>query len=132
MTESAGGSRETLRRIARRVMLERGLRPDFDPEALRQLRSIAGPGLEHGPAIRDLRNLLWASIDNDDSRDLDQLSVAESMPAGAARVWVAIADVDALVERGCPIDEHARCNTTSVYTVPEIFPMLPERLSTDL
>lgn len=113
-------------------MLERGLQPDFDAAALIQLRSIAGPPQEQGPAIRDLRHLLWASIDNDDSRDLDQLSVAEPLPGGATRVRVAIADVDALVTRGSAIDEHARCNTTSVYTAPEIFPMLPERLSTDL
>ncbi len=132
MAYAAKASREILRRIARRVMLERGLQPDFDADALRQLRSIPGPSPEQGPAIRDLCHLLWASIDNDDSRDLDQLSAAESLPGGAIRVWVAIADVDALVTRGTPIDEHARCNTTSVYTVPEIFPMLPERLSTDL
>jgi len=113
-------------------MLERGLQPDFDAEAQRQLHAIAGPAREQGRAIRDLGHLSWASIDNDDSRDLDQLSVAEPLAGGAVRVWVAIADVDALVRRGSPIDDHARCNTTSVYTAAEIFPMLPERLSTDL
>ncbi len=132
MADSAKTSRQILRRIARRVMLERGLQPDFGAEALAQLRAIPGPSSEQGAAIRDLRHLLWASIDNDDSRDLDQLSVAEALPNGAARVWVAVADVDALVTRGCPIDDHARCNTTSVYTVAETFPMLPERLSTNL
>jgi VacB/RNase II family 3'-5' exoribonuclease len=132
VTDSANASREVLRRIARRVMLERGLQPDFGAAALEQLRSITGPSVEHGPAIQDLRQLLWASIDNDDSRDLDQLSVAEPLADGAVRIWVAIADVDVLVSRGCPIDHHARGNTTSVYTAGEIFPMLPERLSTDL
>jgi len=132
MADAAKPSREILRRIARRVMLERGLQPDFGAGALRQLETISAPPAEQGPAIRDLRHLLWASIDNDDSRDLDQLSVAEPLSQDAARIWVAVADVDALVQRGSQLDDHARCNTTSVYTVAEIFPMLPERLSTDL
>ena len=79
-----------------------------------------------------MRNLLWASIDNDDSRDLDQLTVAEAMPADKVKILVAIADVDAVVKNGSAIDEHARHNTTSVYTAAEIFPMLPERISTDV
>ncbi|HXR18459.1 MAG TPA: RNB domain-containing ribonuclease [Steroidobacteraceae bacterium] len=113
-------------------MLERGLLPDFSAAALKQAHSITAPAMERGAAVRDLRALLWASIDNDDSRDLDQLSVAQPLPDGAVRVWIAIADVDALVQRGSPIDDHARSNTTSVYTVAQIFPMLPEKLSTDL
>ena len=72
------------------------------------------------------------SIDNDDTRDLDQLSVAEPLAGGAVKLLVAVADVDATVAEGSAIDGHARANTTSVYTVAEIFPMLPERLSTDL
>ena len=79
-----------------------------------------------------MRDLLWASIDNDDSRDLDQLTVAEAMPDGKIKVMVAVADVDALVKKGSAIDEHARHNTTSVYTAGKIFPMLPEKLSTNL
>ena len=79
-----------------------------------------------------MRNLPWASIDNDDSRDLDQLTVAETMPEGAVKILVAIADVDAIVKKGSAIDDHARQNTTSVYTAAGIFPMLPEKLSTDL
>ena len=81
---------------------------------------------------RDLRNLLWASIDNDDSRDLDQLSVAEALPGDKIKVLVAIADVDAVVAGLAAIDLHARHNTTSVYTAAMIFPMLPEKLSTDI
>ncbi len=76
--------------------------------------------------------MLWASIDNDDSQDLDQLSVAESLAGGAVRILVAIADVDAIVKIGSPIDDHARANTTSVYTAAQVFPMLPEKLSTNL
>ena len=123
---------EQLRRIARRVMIERGMQPDFSPAALAQSSALAGAAMESGPGIRDLSDLLWASIDNDDSRDLDQLSVAESLAGGAVRILVAIADVDSTVSAGCAIDEHARINTTSVYTAAEIFPMLPEKLSTDL
>jgi VacB/RNase II family 3'-5' exoribonuclease len=123
---------ELLGDIARRAMLERGLLPDFSAAALKQTDSITAPAAAVASDVRDLRHLLWASIDNDDSRDLDQLSVAQALADGAVTLWVAIADVDAIVHRGSPIDDHARSNTTSVYTVPRIFPMLPEKLSTDL
>ncbi|MGO9515005.1 MAG: RNB domain-containing ribonuclease [Steroidobacteraceae bacterium] len=123
---------DLLKRIARRAMLERGLLPEFSAAALNQTHSITAPAAATGPEIRDLRALLWASIDNDDSRDLDQLSVAQPLSGGAVKILVAIADVDAVVQRGSPIDDHARTNTTSVYTVPQVFPMLPENLSTDL
>jgi exoribonuclease-2 len=124
--------RATLQRIARRVMLERGLAPDYLPAATAMLASIRGPADTHEAGLRDLTGLLWCSIDNDDSRDLDQLSVAESLPGGAVRILVAIADVDSLVPRDSAIDQHAAENTTSVYTAGGVFPMLPERLSTDL
>jgi VacB/RNase II family 3'-5' exoribonuclease len=124
--------RSLLRRIARRVMIERGFLPDVAPQALAELDRIHGPATRTEESTRDLRDLLWCSIDNDDSRDLDQLTVAQAMPDGAAKVLVAIADVDAVVRRGSALDDQARHNTTSVYTVAETFPMLPERLSTDL
>ena len=124
--------RSILQGIARRVMLERGLVPEFPPQAIAELDGIHGPATRTDESTRDLRNLLWCSIDNDDSRDLDQLTVAEGLPDGATKVLVAIADVDALVKKGSALDDHARQNTTSVYTVAEIFPMLPEKLSTDL
>ncbi len=124
--------RGLLERIARQAMFERGLLPDFSPEALAELGKMSEPGAEGDAPILDLRKLLWASIDNDDSRDLDQLTVAETLPSGAVKILVAVADVDSLVHDGSAIDEHARHNTTSVYTAAEIFPMLPERLSTDL
>ncbi len=127
-----GHQRADLARIATHAMFERGLQPDFSPEVDRQLAAIAGPGNEAGADIQDLTGLLWCSIDNDDSRDLDQLTVCEVLPQGTIKIFVAIADVDALVKKGTPIDDHARANTTSVYTSARIFPMLPERLSTDL
>ena len=124
--------RAILQSIAHRVMLERGLLPDFSAAALAELGRIESAAATSGESARDLRSLLWASIDNDDSRDLDQLTVAEAMPGGMVKVLVAVADVDALVKDGSAIDDHARHNTTSVYTAAEIFPMLPEKLSTDL
>ena len=124
--------RSDLVRIATGAMTERGLEPEFSSAVQQQLRLITGPGHEAGPEIVDLTGLLWCSIDNDDSRDLDQLTVCESLADGAVKVLVAIADVDALVRKGSAIDEHARINTTSVYTSARVFPMLPERLSTDL
>ena len=133
MTVPAGRPhRAILRDIAHRVMLERGFAPDFPPQALAQLEGIHGPATSTEASTRDLRDLLWCSIDNDDSRDLDQLTVAEAAPGGGAKVLVAIADVDALVTKGSALDDHARQNTTSVYTAGETYPMLPERLSTDL
>ena len=113
-------------------MLARGLLPDFSAEALRQTAATTRAADAPADGIRDLRELLWASIDNDDSRDLDQLSVAQPLNGGAVKILVAVADVDALVKRDSPIDLHAQSNTTSVYTIAQIFPMLPEKLSTDL
>jgi VacB/RNase II family 3'-5' exoribonuclease len=116
--------------LARRAMRDRGLEPDFPPAALAQTERLQAPAPSDGTA--DLRHLSWCSIDNDDSRDLDQLTVTERGNDGTDRVLVAIADVDALVPRDTPLDAHARLNTTSVYTPARVFPMLPERLSTDL
>jgi VacB/RNase II family 3'-5' exoribonuclease len=132
MSPDPSAGRERLRAIARRAMTERGLLPDFSPAALAQTDALGERVVEPGPAIRDLRDLAWASIDNDDTRDLDQLTVAEPLSEGAVKLLVAVADVDGTVAEGSAIDSHARANTTSVYTAAEIFPMLPERLSTDL
>jgi VacB/RNase II family 3'-5' exoribonuclease len=117
---------------AHQEMLDEGFQPDFLPEAARQLDGIknaATPGI--GAGLRDLRSLLWSSIDNDTSRDLDQAEAAERVSAGI-RVLVAIADVDSDVPIGSPIDQHAAAQTTSVYTGVRTFPMLPEQLSTAL
>ena len=121
-----------LRTIAHRAMIDRGLEPDFPPDAVRQLNGIAGPGTRNRGIHSRFAQLLWCSIDNDTSKDLDQLTVAERLPGGRIKVLVAIADVDAVVKMASPLDRHAQVNTTSVYTAAQIFPMLPERLSTDL
>jgi exoribonuclease II len=123
--------RADLKQIARQAMVDKGLEPDFSRDVLAELSAIHGPAPVPASGVRDLRDRLWVSIDNDDSRDLDQLSVAETRPGGTTAVLVAIADVDAVVGRGSAIDRHAATNTTSVYTAAEIFPMLPEKLSTD-
>jgi exoribonuclease-2 len=113
-------------------MTEHGLLPDFSSAVLAETEAIGKAAADTGSSIRDLGDLLWCSIDNDDSRDLDQLSVAVPMRDGTVKILVAVADVDALVKVGSAIDGHARANTTSVYTAAETFPMLPEKLSTDL
>ncbi len=132
MSDSDGSHRAILQTIAHRAMLEGGLLPDFSAEVLSQLGGIQSPAAIGGQTVRDLRSLLWCSIDNDDSRDLDQLTVAEAVPGEKVKILVAVADVDALVKDGSAIDEHALHNTTSVYTPAQIFPMLPEQLSTNL
>jgi VacB/RNase II family 3'-5' exoribonuclease len=121
-----------LRSIARRIMIQRGFLPDFSAAVMLETNAISQAPAAKGSDLRDLRGLLWASIDNDTSRDLDQLSVAEPMADGGVKILVAVADVDATVRRRSAIDDHAQSNTTSVYTAAQVFPMLPERLSTDL
>lgn len=117
--------------IARQAMLDHGLQPEFPPEALAEVARLTAPAVP-GPGDADLTGILWCSIDNDDSRDLDQLTAGEPLAGGGARILVAIADVDALVKKGSAVDHYARTNTTSVYTAARIFPMLPEKLSTNL
>ena len=121
-----------LHQIAIDAMRARGLLPAFPPQVLQEAEDARHASPECNSAIRDLRHLTWFSIDNDDTRDLDQLSVAEPLAAGAARLLVAVADVDTKVAPGGAVDRHAGANTTSVYTAAGVFPMLPEVLSTDL
>lgn len=116
-----------LQQAARQEMIDHGLTPDIPPQALAQAQALS-PAPSAG---RDLTALLWSSIDNDESRDLDQVEYAERVASGI-RVLVGIADVSAAVERGTPVDEYAAAQTTSVYAGVHTFPMLPERLSTDL
>jgi exoribonuclease-2 len=120
--------RERLHSIARRALIERGFEPDLPAAAVEELRRLGNAPLD---GRRDLRSLPWSSIDNPESRDLDQLEVIEDAGGWDTRLLVAIADVDALVRRDTALDVHARRNTTSVYTPAAVFPMLPAELSTD-
>ena len=128
------GSRPThvdLQAMATQLMLAHGFEPEFPPAVQQQLASIQSrpPLATSASKVRDLRGLLWSSIDNDTSRDLDQIEVAERIPGGV-KVMVGIADVDAFVAKASPIDAHAAKETTTVYTGVRNFPMLPEELST--
>jgi VacB/RNase II family 3'-5' exoribonuclease len=125
-------NRTALQQIARKAMIARGLEPDFPAAVLTDLTKIKAPAIFKPGTAKDMRDKLWCSIDNTESLDLDQLSCAEQLPENKTRLFVAIADVDALVAAHSNIDDHAGKNTTSVYTVAQIFPMLPEKLSTDL
>src|SRR5664279_1268293 len=121
-----------LQAMARQVMLAQGFEPDFPPETRQQLADISAhpPQLAPSDKVRDLRTRLWSSIDNDTSKDLDQIEVAERLPNGDVKVMIGIADVDAFVGKDSVIDQHAERETTSVYTGVSIFPMLPNELST--
>jgi exoribonuclease II len=132
MRNALNNHRANLATIAAWAMFSRGLAPEFPSSVLQQLARLKGPAHEKDGDTRNLTTLPWCSIDNDDSRDLDQLTASERLAKGSVRIYVAVADVDALVKKGSPIDEHARLNTTSVYTSARVFPMLPELLCTDL
>jgi len=133
MTHSPQNEASILTQIANKEMLNRGFLTDYSETLLKELSLINNPAEPVQEAgFRDLRNLLWISIDNDDSEDLDQLTYAEKSPSGKDKIYVAVADVDALVHSGSYIDQYAAHNTTSVYTPTKIFPMLPSKLSTNL
>jgi VacB/RNase II family 3'-5' exoribonuclease len=124
--------RVRLQRIARAAMVERTLEPDFSAAAQAEAERLHEPPMSPSSGLRDMRALLWCSIDNDDSRDLDQLTMAEAVSETTTLFRVAVADVSELVTKDSALDQHAAKNTTSVYTEAQIFPMLPLRLSTDL
>jgi exoribonuclease-2 len=117
---------------ARRSMIAHGFEPEYPPPVAAQLEQLHQHPVPANPSTRDLRGMLWSSIDNDTSKDLDQIEYVEGVPGGGQRVLIAIADVDAYVPKGSPIDQHALRETTTVYTGVEIFSMLPEELSTGL
>ena len=123
-----------LQEAAKQTMLENGFEPEFPALAEQQLSQLVAhpPQVAPSGTVRDLRNLLWSSIDNDTSRDLDQIEVAERLPTGETRVLVGIADVDTFVPKNSAIDQHAAKETTTVYTGVRNFSMLPEQLSTGM
>src|SRR5215472_9369109 len=123
-----------LQAIARQVMIQHGFEPDFPPPVQQQLTNLKAqtPAVAPNGQVRDLRTLLWSSIDNDTSKDLDQIEVAQQLPNGDVKILVGIADVDAFVLRDTPIDVHAAKETTTVYTGVRNFSMLPEVLSTGI
>jgi len=129
---TGNSSRIDLQAAAKDIMRQHGFEPDFPPEVGQQLAELRAnpPALTAGADVRDLRNLLWSSIDNDTSRDLDQIEVAEKLPNGDVKVSVGIADLDAFVPKQSAIDQHAAKETTTVYAGVRNFPMLPEELST--
>jgi VacB/RNase II family 3'-5' exoribonuclease len=138
MLETASMNDTPIRQIdlqsaAKQVMIENGFEPEFSPQIQQQLTELRlhPPQVAPNANIRDLRNLLWSSIDNDTSRDLDQAEVAERLQDGETKILVGIADVDAFVPKASAIDAHAAKETTTVYTGVRNFPMLPEQLSTD-
>lgn len=123
----------SLRVAAAAAMRKHGFEPEFPPAVMREMHSLDDPSEDPlPPGTRDLRALPWSSVDNRESRDLDQIEVAERLPDDSIRVRIGVADVDSLVKLGSAADAHAAANTTSVYTGVAVFPMLPERLSTDL
>jgi VacB/RNase II family 3'-5' exoribonuclease len=128
------GTHYDLPALARQEMIAEGFTPDFSPEVARQVAGLRAHPAAAAPdaAVRDLRGLPWSSIDNDTSRDLDQIEVAERLANGDIRIRIGIADVDGDVPKGSPIDAHAAANCTTVYTGVKNFPMLPDDLSTDI
>jgi len=122
-----------LQAVAREIMQEHGFEPDFAPAVQQHLAELRAhpPQMAAGKDVRDLRDLLWSSIDNDTSRDLDQIEVAEKLPNGDVKILVGVADLDTFIPMGSPIDHHAAVQTTTVYAGIKVFSMFPDELSTD-
>ena len=122
-----------LQALAKEIVLQRGFKPDFSHDVNQQVAELRAhpPSISPGTSVRDLRNVLWSSIDNDESRDLDQIEAAEALSNGSTRIRVGIADIDCFVPRRTAIDQHASRETTTVYAGVRNFPMLPEPLCTD-
>jgi VacB/RNase II family 3'-5' exoribonuclease len=129
---NTSSSHVDLQAVAKDIMRQHGFEPDFPPEVQQQLMELRAhpPAVSAGGEVRDLRSQLWSSIDNDTSRDLDQIEVAERLSNGDVKVMVGIADLDAFFAKQSAIDQHAARETTTVYAGIRNFPMLPEELST--
>ncbi len=121
-----------LRNISLDTMRENGFQTEFSPEIFDELNSLKQRPLPQDSSIKDLRNLLWSSIDNDSSKDLDQIEFAEELPNGDIRLLIGIADVDEFVKKGSAIDDFAKNQTVSVYTETKVLPMLPPEISENL
>ena len=132
MPNTPNPSHLDLQAIAKDVMQQHGFHPDFPPAVQQQLADLRAhpPSMVAAGPVRDLRTQLWSSIDNDTSRDLDQIEVAERLPNGDVKVLIGIADLDAFIPKNSSIDQHAASETTTVYAGVRNFPMLPEELST--
>jgi exoribonuclease-2 len=132
--QSARHHQTDLSAIARQTMIDAGFEADFNQAVLEEVKVVSARAhaAAADPGVKDLRELLWSSIDNTTSRDLDQVEYAERLSSGDTRLLIGIADVDAFVSEGSAIDKHAEQNCTSVYTGVKTFAMLPEELSTDL
>jgi len=117
---------------ARQLMSEHGFEPDYPAQVKQEVTALEAHPPQVPSSIEDLRHLLWSSIDNDTSRDLDQIEYAETLPDGSTRVLIGIADVDAYVPKGSAIDKHAGIETVTIYTGVKNFSMLPDELSTGL
>ena len=129
----ANPSHLDLQATAKEIMQQHGFEPDFPAPVQAQLLSLGKQSVVSPPRdVRDMRNLLWSSIDNDTSRDLDQIEVAERSSNGEVKVMIGIAEIDAFVPKLTPVDQHAARETTTVYTGIRNFPMLPEELSTGI
>lgn len=124
-------SKPDLKEMAHKALTDAGFTPEFEPDVIAQVNAISDK-LPTTNGTKDLRHLLWSSIDNADSLDLDQVEYAEKLPDGNTRVMVGIADVDAFVGKGSPLDVHAANNTTTVYAGVMNFPMFPEKLSNEV
>jgi exoribonuclease-2 len=116
--------------VARQALQDDHFEPDLNADAKTQLAGLREPTPTSD--LKDLRGLLWSSIDNTESRDLDQIEYAEALPDGGIRILIGVADVDVLIAKGSPLDQHAMANATSVYTGVDVYPMLPSEISTGL
>ncbi len=112
------------------MLRENGFKVEFPPEVTAEIEHVANPATPSS-GVLDMRELPWTSIDNRESKDLDQIEVSERVEGGGIRLSIAIADVDAWAPKGSLVDQRAFENTASIYTGVAVFPMIPDTLSED-